>query len=120
MTHDFQLNGRQYQIDADTVRARLRGRVQEDVRNHWVDVDGVRWPVKQAFEAATALPRNEFTSHIALRHLRALGFATSPLHFECHPGEQRPPSPTRAPSEPPAGPSLPVTSTCWRMPSQLY
>ncbi|WP_371409121.1 hypothetical protein OG423_02660 [Micromonospora zamorensis] len=104
MTHDFQLNGRQYQIDADTVRARLRGRVQEDVRNHWVDVDGVRWPVKQAFEAATALPRNEFTSHIALRHLRALGFATSPLHFECHPGEQRPPSPTRAPSEPPAGP----------------
>lgn len=105
MTHDFQLNGRRYRIDADTVRSRLRGQSQEDVRDHWVDVDGVRWAVKQAFEVAIAVPRNAFTSHIAVRHLRALGFLTSPLPTERDRKGVTPPQP-RGPSQLPTTPAL--------------
>lgn len=35
------------------------------------------YPVKQAFELASNIPRAEFTSQTALRHLRALGFAAA-------------------------------------------
>lgn len=34
---------------------------------------------KQLFEAATGIPRSEFTSHIALRSLRRVGFTTSSI-----------------------------------------
>lgn len=82
MTHTFRLDGQAYRIDAEAVRAGLQDQVREDVRDHWVEVDGVRWPVKQAFGAAMGFRRDAFTSHIALRHLRALGFTTSRLPAE--------------------------------------
>jgi hypothetical protein len=87
MPHDFQLNGRAYRLDPSDVRDRLKDLVREDIRDHWVEVDGLRWPVKQAFAAATALPRAAFTSHIALRHLRALGFPTSQLPSQVERGK---------------------------------
>lgn len=74
---DFVLNGVQHSVDAGTVRAVLRGLTPGDVREHWVDVDGVHWPPKQLFALTTGLQRTEFTSHIALRQLRRLGFPTS-------------------------------------------
>ncbi|GLY22178.1 hypothetical protein [Micromonospora sp. NBRC 101691] len=79
MIHEFRINGRPYGIDADLVRARLSSQLRENIRDHWVEVDGVRWPVKQAFGATVDLPRDAFTSHTALRHLQALGFQTSRL-----------------------------------------
>ena len=74
---EFTLNGVRYGLDEATVREGLRGGAPEDVREHWVDVDGVHWPPKQAFSLATGLDRAEFTSHTALRHLRRLGLGTS-------------------------------------------
>ncbi|MGY1709091.1 DUF6884 domain-containing protein [Geodermatophilus sp. SYSU D00758] len=74
---DFVLNGTRYALDAETVRAAVRGRTPDEVREHWVDVDGVRWPPKQVFALATGLHRGEFTSHTALRQLHRLRFPTS-------------------------------------------
>jgi hypothetical protein len=74
---EFTLNGARYTLDASAVRTALRGRTPDDVRDHWVDVDGVRWPPKQVLALATSLGRSEFTSHMALRQLQRLGFATS-------------------------------------------
>jgi len=74
---EFVLNSLQHSVDAGTVRAALRGLSPDDVREHWVDVDGVHWPPKQVFALTTGLERTEFTSHIALRQLRRLGFPTS-------------------------------------------
>lgn len=37
-------------------------------------VNGVWYPVKQAFEVAVGVPRSEFISHTARRHLATLGF----------------------------------------------
>ncbi|GGM90634.1 hypothetical protein ACFFX1_37310 [Dactylosporangium sucinum] len=70
----FVLNGVSMDLDAPTVVARLRDVQPEAVREHGVRVGGVVYPVKQAFERAVRLPRTEFTSHIAQRHLRNLGF----------------------------------------------
>ncbi|WP_182357233.1 PE-PGRS family protein [Tomitella gaofuii] len=49
----------------------------EPVREHWCDVDGVRYPAKQAYQVLTGLPRSQFTSHQALRQLRSVGFIAS-------------------------------------------
>jgi hypothetical protein len=64
-------------VDAEAVRSALRAGAPDDVRQHWVDVDGVRWPPKQALSLATGIDRREFTSHLALRQLQRLGFPTS-------------------------------------------
>ena len=75
---EFVINGVQYALDASAVRSALRGGAPDDVREHWVDVDGVRWPPKQALALATGLDRSEFTSHRALGLFERLGFSTSP------------------------------------------
>ncbi|MFE9914098.1 hypothetical protein ACFYPG_02980 [Micromonospora sp. NPDC005553] len=80
--HSFRLDGRAYAIPAEAVHSRLVDQIREDVREHWVEVDGARWPVKQVFAAVTGLRRDAFTSHIALRHLRTMGFPTSKLPGE--------------------------------------
>jgi hypothetical protein len=74
---DFVLNGVSHSLHADDVRSALRATRPEDVREHWVEVDGVRWPPKQAFALVAGVDRAEFTSHNALRQLQRLGFATS-------------------------------------------
>ncbi|SNT49659.1 hypothetical protein SAMN05421812_107235 [Asanoa hainanensis] len=88
----FVLNGLARDLDAATVTARLRDVAPEAVRKHGVRVAGIVYPVQQAFERALGLDRTEFTSHIALRHLRALG-------FEIVSGSGRPAPPAVAPVE---------------------
>jgi len=70
----FVLNGVVHHLDRDTVVDRVRGVPPEPVRTHGVRIEGVTYPVKQAFELASSVPRAEFTSHTAMRHLHALGF----------------------------------------------
>src|SRR4051794_9923457 len=84
---DFVLNGRTISLDAATVRARVTPAPPDPIRTHWVEIDGRRWPPKQAFRVATQLDDDPFISHFALRVFQRLGFQTSPI-----PGD-----PTRSP-----------------------
>ncbi|MFE0592651.1 hypothetical protein [Micromonospora echinospora] len=93
MIHTFRLNGQTYHLDTDTVRIGTKDLIREDIRDHWVEVDGLRWPVKQVFEAAVRVPRSRFTSHDAIRHLRAVGLTTSQLPVEGARPETRTPVP---------------------------
>lgn len=70
----FTLNGTRYEVSSEVAQSRLDGVVPEAVRAHAVQVNGVWYPVKQAFEVAVGVPRAEFISHTARRHLAALGF----------------------------------------------
>lgn len=96
---DFVLNGEQHRLTrADVLSAAARGG-PEPIRTHWVAIGDQRWPPRQLFERALGVSRNEFISHTAIRHLRRLGFPTSPLPQEAdvvttpeHPVE--PPVPT--------------------------
>ncbi|MGC7100751.1 hypothetical protein ACPZ19_39270 [Amycolatopsis lurida] len=73
----FTLNGRPFTLNALAVAARLRGRTPEPIHIHWVSVDGVRFPVKQALEIVLEVDRASFTSQSALGCFRRLGLVTS-------------------------------------------
>jgi hypothetical protein len=59
-------------ITAALVRASLAGNIASVVQKHWVEVDGTRWPVTQAFALATGKP--SVKSNRARRELQRLGF----------------------------------------------
>jgi len=93
----FTLNGIRYEVSSDVAQSRLEDVVPEAIREHAVQVNGVWYPVKQAFEVAVGVPRAEFISHTARRHLAALGF---PLKGEIESRDGTPSAPT-APTSPP-------------------
>lgn len=68
------MNGRSYELERPEVVSRLAGVSPERIQRHAVNVGGVWYPVRQAFEVATGRPRSEFTSQTARRHLTGLGF----------------------------------------------
>ena len=70
----FTLNGVAYELSREQVVTTLSGVVPGQIRKHAVLVDGVWFPAIQAFEVATGIPRADFVSHTARRHLAALGF----------------------------------------------
>lgn len=70
----FTLNGERYELSRADVESRLAGVVPDTIRKHAVRVGGTWFPAIQAFEAATGIPRSEFISHTARRHLASLGF----------------------------------------------
>lgn len=72
---EFTLDGERFELTAETVRARLADQVPEGVREYWVEIDGVRWPVKQAISTATGVTnRRRFQSQDSRRWLHNLGF----------------------------------------------
>ena len=70
----FVLNGRTHDLEAAQVEARLSGVEPEPVREFGVRVNGVVYPVKQALSVVLAVPRSDFQSQTARRHLSSLGF----------------------------------------------
>jgi hypothetical protein len=68
----FTLDGERFELTPELVRARLRDHLPEGIREYWVEIDGVRWPVKQAI--ATGARRTRFQSQDSRRWLQNLGF----------------------------------------------
>lgn len=70
----FAVNGQRFELSRSDVVNCLADVAPDTIRKHAVKVNGTWFPVIQAFEAATGIPRSEFISHTARRHLAALGF----------------------------------------------
>ena len=70
----FTLNGQRHELSRDDVESRLADVAPDAIRKHAVRIRGIWFPVIQAFEVATGIPRAEFISHTARRHLAALGY----------------------------------------------
>lgn len=75
----FHLNGESFDLDPEIARVRILGSTPDPVQTHWVEIDGRRWPAKQALETATGISRSNFISHTAVRVLSRLGFETSDI-----------------------------------------
>jgi len=73
----FTIDGEVVELEAEAVVALLREQVPESLQTHWVDVAGIRFPVKQALEAGSGISRDRFTSQAARSVLTRLGFVTS-------------------------------------------
>jgi hypothetical protein len=72
----FTLNGEPFELTSDLVRARINGHVPEDIGEYWVEIDGVRWPVKQVISIATGVTnRGRFQSQDSRRWLQNLDFS---------------------------------------------
>jgi hypothetical protein len=76
------VSGHQYRLDSPDVEAALQGQLPEPIHEHFVVINGRRWPPKQVLALVTGLDRADFTTHQARRTLTRLGFpagrATSP------------------------------------------
>ena len=68
------VSGHQYDLDSRGVEAALQGALPEPIHEHFVVINGRRWPPKQVLALITGLDRADFTTHQARRALTRLGF----------------------------------------------
>lgn len=66
--------GQPFALDADQVRQAVAGVLPESLHEHYVVIDGRRFPPKQVIAAVTGLDRADFTTHQARPTLHRLGF----------------------------------------------
>jgi len=101
------VSGHQYNLDPRGVEAALDGVLPEPIHEHFVVINGRRWPPKQVLTLVTGLDRADFTTHQARRALVRLGFPAG--RAAGHRG--RAGRPAGAPSRPAAsGPARPSTT----------
>ena len=68
------VSGHRYELDRQSVQAALEGVLPEPIHEHFVVINGRRWPPKQVLALVTGLDRADFTTHQARRALTRLGF----------------------------------------------
>lgn len=68
------VSGHQYRLDPRGVEIALQGELPEPLYEHFVVINGRRWPPKQVLALVTGLDRADFTTHQARRALTRLGF----------------------------------------------
>lgn len=68
------VSGRQYNLEPRPVEAALQEALPEPLHEHFVVINGRRWPPKQVLALVTGLDRADFTTHQARRALTRLGF----------------------------------------------
>jgi hypothetical protein len=78
MMSQFTVGGVQFLLSREKVEEKLRGVAPESVRELYVLVNGIQYPVKQALAEAAGLQRGMFTSHDAMRVFRKLNLVMGP------------------------------------------
>src|SRR5205809_4367133 len=73
----FTISGRKYALEAESIRQCMRGLLPDPLQEHYVVVEGRRFPPKQVIACATGLDRADFTTHQARRILLRLGFVAA-------------------------------------------
>lgn len=68
------VGGRHARVTSDDVVQKLRGVRFGEIRTHAVRVEGVLYPIKEAFAAVSGLDRLDFNTNQARNWFRKLGF----------------------------------------------
>lgn len=71
--------GMRFTFTGQDVAAAVADMLPEPIHDHYVVVDGRRYPPKQVVAALTGIDRADFTTHQARRMLRRAGFAVGRL-----------------------------------------
>jgi hypothetical protein len=95
------VSGHRYNLDSRTVEAALQAALPEPIHEHFVVINGRRWPPKQVLALVTGLDRADFTTHQARRALTRLGFPAGRAAAR----GGRPPVPPQAATTPPSAAS---------------
>ncbi len=77
MDYDFTLNGQRFCATREQVIANLRGLEPGRFRRHGVEVEGVLYPITQAFAVAFGLQRGTFGPNLARRVFQRLAFTVA-------------------------------------------
>jgi len=99
------VSGHQYDLDALRVQKALQGALPEPIQEHFVVINGRRWPPKQVLALVTGLDRADFTTHQARRALTRLGFTAG---RSAGPRRQHPGAATATAPSPPAAAGPPA------------
>jgi len=73
----FTISGQTFHLDRARVCSAVAEQLPEPLQEHFVIVDGRRYPPKQVIAAVTGLDRADFTTHQARRVLTRLGFVAA-------------------------------------------
>jgi hypothetical protein len=73
------VSGQRFRLDEHEIEQAVADSLPEPIRDHFVVVDGRRWPPKQVLALATGLDRADFTTHQARRILTRLAFPAGRL-----------------------------------------
>jgi hypothetical protein len=68
------VSGHRFDLDPLRVEAALERALPEPIHEHFIVINGRRWPPKQVLTLVTGLDRADFTTHQARRALTRLGF----------------------------------------------
>jgi|HubBroStandDraft_1064217.scaffolds.fasta_scaffold70302_2 hypothetical protein len=74
----FTVGGTEFALSKADVELRLHGVEPEVIRELYVEVKGVMFPIKQAFAHVSGMQRGGFTSHDAMRVFRKLSLRIGP------------------------------------------
>jgi hypothetical protein len=94
MSMRFTLDGESFDLTPELGRARLDGQSPEDIREYWVEIDGVCWPVKQVIALSAGAKRTRIQSQDSHRWLHNLAFpiGTGSAQIAHKPGPTRSPA----------------------------
>jgi hypothetical protein len=68
------VSGHTYDLDPEQVEEAVQNELPEPIVEHFIVINGRRWPPKQVLTLVTGLDRADFTTHQARRALTRLGF----------------------------------------------
>lgn len=74
MTYSFTIRGQRFSLTQEQVIERLRGETPGAITEHVVEIEGVWYPMKEAFSIATGLDRLKFQTAQAMAVFEKLGF----------------------------------------------
>jgi hypothetical protein len=81
----FTISGQEFELDYDSVTESVRDLLPDPLQEHYVVVNGRRFPPKQVIFQATGVDKADFTTHQARRVLKRLGFTAARVGGETHP-----------------------------------
>lgn len=74
MKQEFIVGGKQVHLTSDKIVSTLRGIVPGPIQTHAVEINGLTYPVKEAFAHVTGLDLLDFNTNQARSIFRHLGF----------------------------------------------
>lgn len=88
VTTTFQISGQQISLAREQVERAVRDELPEPIHEHYVIVEGRRFPPEQVLMRATDLDLAQFTTHRARQILKRLGFVATRVGRREEPREQ--------------------------------
>ena len=70
----FTIRGKNYELKKEEVHKKLKGVNPELIREYYIEIDNIQYPIKQVLASVTGLPPIAFTSKYAYDVLTRLGF----------------------------------------------